>query len=161
MSLPMFHKLGRDIDFARFMRSFALLMRAGVPILDALKLSEPVVQKKEIAEVVQQMRIDVANGKPLSANLGSTNGVVPALMERSIKTGEETGTLEKALQNLADYFDDQVASSLKVIGSIVEPAMIVVVGIMVGVLMISVIAPVYGMISQLNSPTTTTGGPPQ
>ncbi len=161
MSLPMLHRLGRNIDFARFMRSFALLMRAGVPILDALKFSEPVVQKKDIAAIVHQMRIDVANGKPLGASLGSTAGVVPAMMERSIKTAEETGTLEKALQNLADYFDEQVASTLKVIGSIVEPVMIVFVGIMVGTLMISVIAPVYGMISQINSPTAQTGGPPQ
>jgi type II secretory pathway component PulF len=161
LALPMLHKLGRDIDYARFMRSFALLMRAGVPILDALKYAEPVVQKKEIALVVHQMRNDVANGKELAGSLASTHGVVPALMERSIKTAEETGTLEQALQNLADYFDDQVSSSLKVLGSVVEPVMIVFVGIMVGVLMISVIAPVYGMISQLNSPTSTTGGPPK
>lgn len=151
MSLPFLRKLGDDIDLARFMRSFGLLMRAGVPILEALKLSEPIAQKKETSEIIHQMRVDVANGKPLAASLSDTNGVVPALMDRSIKTAEETGTLDQALQNLADYFDEQVNSRLKIIGSIVEPAMIVLVGVMVGTLMISVIAPIYGMIGQLTA----------
>ncbi len=151
MSLPFLHKLGTDIDLARFTRSFGLLMRAGVPILEALKLSEPIVQKKATAEVVHQMRLDVANGKPMAASLESEDGTVPVVMERSIKTAEETGTLDQALQNLAEYFDDQVAQRLKVVGSIVEPVMIIFVGIMVGTLMISVIAPVYGMVGQLTA----------
>ncbi len=155
MSLPFLHKLGRNIDYARFMRSFGLLMRAGVPILEALKLSEPIVQKKDTSEVVHQMSKDVANGKPLAASLVDDGATVPAVMERSLKTAEESGTLDEALQNLAEYFDDQVASSLKVIGSIVEPVMIVVVGAMVGTLMISVIAPVYGMIGQLTAQSST------
>jgi type IV pilus assembly protein PilC len=151
LRLPMLKKLGINIDLARFTRSFGLLMRAGVPINDALNLSQRVVQKKQIINVITQMRADVEAGKPLSNSMHKPGSVIPPIMWRSIKTAEDSGTFDQTLQNLTDHFDSQVAESLKILSSLVEPVLIVVVGVLVGLLMISIIAPIYNMISQINS----------
>jgi type II secretory pathway component PulF len=151
LRIPFLRKLGTNIDLTRFNRSFGLLMRAGVPIMEALNLAERVVSKKEITAVIEQMKKDISNGKPLADSLDVSDHVVPAIMARSIKTAESTGTLDETLQNLTDYFDEQVAQTLKVLSSLIEPLMIVVVGVLVGFLMIAIIVPIYSMISQINS----------
>lgn len=150
LSLPVLKVLGNNIDLARFTRSFGLLTRAGVPLLDALDLSQRVVQKKQLAAIIQRMRRDVAAGNPLSTNLRTNRKVIPPLMARSIETAETSGTLEATLQNLTEHFDEEVNASLKVISSLIEPVLLVVVGAMVGTLMVTIIAPIYNLISQIN-----------
>jgi type II secretory pathway component PulF len=150
LSLPGLKELGTNIDLTRFTRSFGLLMHAGVPVVEALSLSQKVVRKKSIIELIDRMKANVENGKPLSAGMRGTKGVVPPIMSRSIETAEESGTLEKTMQNLTEYFDEQVSGSVKVVSSLVEPVLLVLVGLMVGALMITIIAPIYNLISQIN-----------
>ncbi len=151
LALPMFRQLGVNIDLTRFTRSFGLLMRAGVPIVESLELSERVVQKKAIVQIIEQMKVDIAAGRPLASSLRKPRSIIPPIMSRSIKTAETSGTLNQTLQNLTEYFDDQVTESLKILSSLIEPILIILVGIMVGGLMIAIIAPIYNMISQINS----------
>jgi len=150
LSLPVLKTLGNNIDFTRFCRSFGLLMAAGVPLLEALELSEHVVQKKSILHIIRQMRANVEAGRPMSDSLRDTHGLVPPIMVRSMETAETSGSLEDTLHNLTDYFDEQVSGSLKIIGSLVEPVLLIVVGVLVGTLMITIIAPIYNLISQIN-----------
>ena len=150
LSLPMLQKLGTNIDLTRFTRSLGLLMGAGVPIVEALDLSEHVVTKKSIIIIVRQMKADVAEGKPLVSSLTKEKSEIPIIMSRSIRTAETSGTLEATLMNLTEYFDEQVTTSLKVLSSLIEPVLIVIVGVLVGALMVSIIAPIYSMISQIN-----------
>lgn len=150
LSLPYLRTLGINIDLTRFTRSFGLLMHAGVPLIESLNLSAEVVRKKAIVALVEQMRTNVEAGKPLSTGLRDAHGLIPPIMSRSIETAEQSGTLEKTMQNLTEYFDEQVSGSLKVISSLVEPVLLVVVGVLVGTLMITIIAPIYNLISQIN-----------
>lgn len=150
LSLPGLKKLGINIDLTRFTRSFGLLMHAGVPVIEALTLSQKVVRKKNINQLVSHMKENVENGKPLSTDLRKAKGVIPPIMSRSIETAEESGTLEQTMQNLTEYFDEEVAGSIKVISSLVEPILLVLVGLMVGTLMVTIIAPIYNLISQIN-----------
>lgn len=149
LSLPGLRGLGRDIDLTRFTRSFALLMKSGVPLDDALLLSQRVVQKKQVVVVIEHMRTNITTGEPLSAGLRNSRRIIPPMMARSIETAEKSGTLEKTLQNLAEYFDEQVGQKLKGLSSMLEPVLIVIVGIMVGTLMITIMAPMYNLISQI------------
>jgi type II secretory pathway component PulF len=150
LSLPFLRRLGINIDLTRFTRSFGLLMHAGVPLIESLNLSEQVVHKKSIATLVHQMRTNVEAGKPISTGLREAHGLIPPIMSRSIETAEQSGTLEQTMANLTEYFDEQVNGSLKVISSLVEPVLLVLVGIMVGTLMITIIAPIYNLISQIS-----------
>ncbi len=150
LKTPGLSKLGTNIDLTRFTRSFGLLMRSGVPLEEALRLSGNIMQRKDIAKIVKQMRVDVGAGLPLSAHLRDTDGVIPVIMARSIETAEKSGTLDKTLQQLAEYFDNEVSESIKVLTALLEPILILLVGLLVGGLMVTVIAPIYNLISQIS-----------
>jgi type II secretory pathway component PulF len=150
LSMPGLKVLGTNIDLTRFTRSFGLLMHAGVPVIEALTLSQKVVRKKNIIVLIEHMKENVENGKPISTGLRAAKGVIPPIMSRSIETAEQSGTLEQTMQNLTEYFDEQVAGSIKVVSSLIEPILLVLVGGMVGTLMITIIAPIYNLISQIN-----------
>lgn len=150
LSLPLLKKLGDNIDLNRFTRSFGLLLRSGVPIVEALELSSKVVSKKSVAEVIERMQHNVRAGRPLGQGLHEYRRTVPVIMARSIETAESTGTLEDTMAGLNDYFDEQVSEKLRVLSSLIEPILLVLVGALVGGLMISIIAPIYNMISQIN-----------
>jgi type IV pilus assembly protein PilC len=150
LGMPGLAKLGDRIDFSRFTRSLGLLLHAGIPLNEALILSERVVQKKQVEAIVQRMRANVGAGKPLSDGLRGIKSTMPPMMIRSIETAEQSGTLEKTMQDLAEYFATQVSANLKTITALLEPILLVVVGIMVGTLMITIIAPMYNLISQIN-----------
>lgn len=152
LGMPGLRGLGRMIDLTRFTRSFALLVRSGVPLDESLDLSARVVHRREVLAVVNRMRSSLEHGESLAAGLRDPKSkkVVPPLMVRSVETAETTGTLEKTMQNLAEYFDEQVQQRLKVVSSMLEPILILVVGIMVGTLMITIMAPMYNLISQIN-----------
>ncbi len=149
LSLPGLRRLGITIDLAQLTRSMTLLLKAGVPIDEALALTKKTVQKKQIIAVISRMQQNVAAGKPLATGLRGNKGVVPPLMVRSLETAETSGTLEHTLQSLAEHFDEKASEALRAITSLIEPLMIVGVGVLVGGLMITVIAPVYSMMSQI------------
>ena len=150
LALPGLRQLGLNIDLARLTRSFALLLRSGLPLDEALTLSKRVVRKPQIIHAIEYMEHNIESGKSLGAGLREAEHAIPTIMARSIETAETSGTLEQTMQNLAEFFDDQVGESLKAATSLLEPIMIVVIGLMVGALMITIIAPIYNLISQVS-----------
>jgi len=149
LALPGLRRLGRNIDLSRFTRSLGLLLHAGVPVDEALTLSRGVVQKAEMVRLVDAMKRQVDAGKPLSGSLRAAKGLVPPIMIRSTETAEKSGTLEITMQDLAAYFEREVSQRLKAITTLLEPILLVVVGLMVGTLMITIIAPIYNLITQI------------
>lgn len=151
LQLPLLNHLGREIDLARFTRSMALLLKAGVPIGEALKLSRAVVVKKEIVRMVDHMEQAIDQGKPLSEGLQKSKRIVPTLMLRLVETAERSGSLEASMQNLSEHFQTRVSQRLQTIATLIEPIMIVVVGLLVGGMMLSIIAPIYGLIGKVRA----------
>lgn len=150
-NLPLLRKLGRQIDLARFTRSMALLLRSGIPVAEALELAKGVVNKKEILQAVDAMQKSVSSGKPMTDGIKKSKKIIPPIMLRILQTAELSGTLEKTMQELAEYFDEQVTRTLKNVTELIEPVLIVVIGLLVGGMMLSIIAPIYGIISQINA----------
>jgi type IV pilus assembly protein PilC len=149
LQLPFLTSLGREIDLTRFTRSLGLLLKAGVPIGEALKLSREVIIKKEIRRMADNMIVAINEGKPLSDGLEQSKRVTPTIMRRLIDTAERSGSLEASMQNLSEHFQTRVSHRLKMIATLVEPVMIVVVGLLVGGIMLSIIAPIYNLINQV------------
>lgn len=149
LNMPFLRSIGRQIDLTRFSRSMALLLHAGIPIGDALDLSAKVVNKKEVAAIIDGMKHAVDQGKPMSDALEHAQDIVPSVMKRIIQTAEASGTLDKTMQELADYFELQVNRSLKTITTLLEPVMIVVIGLLVGAAMLAIIAPIYNLVGQV------------
>lgn len=149
-SLPLVSTLIDQIDLTRFSRSMALLLTAGIPLVEALELSGNVVSKKEIAKVISYSKNKVSAGQELSEGFRHFKKIVPSIMVRITQAGERTGTLDQSMQELAEYFDSQVTNTLKTLTVLLEPIMLVIIGLLVGGVMISIIAPIYGLISQIS-----------
>jgi type IV pilus assembly protein PilC len=105
--------------------------------------------RKETADVINKSREFVLAGKPFSQGLRTAKGYIPTIMIKLVEAGEKTGTLESSMQDISDYFDYQVTNTLKTLTALLEPVMLVVVGVIVGGLMVSIIAPIYSLISKV------------
>lgn len=150
-SLPGVSGLMRQIDITRFARSMHLLLSSGLPITVALELAEEVILKKEILVLVQEAREQAVAGHAFSEGLRSKRKLFPPMMVKLMEVGEKTGTLESAMQNVSDHMDYQVTKDLKKMTTLLEPIMLVFVGVAVGGMMMAIIAPIYGLIGDVGA----------
>ena len=147
--LPIISNLVREIDLTRFSRSFSLLLHAGVPIINALDLSKDVVISRDTYKVISNSAEMVASGQKLSEGFKESKGVIPSIMVKLMEVGEKSGALEKSMQDISEYMDYQVSNSLRMFTALLEPVMLLVVGVLVGGMMMAIIAPIYGLIGQV------------
>lgn len=148
-SLPVISSLIKQIDLTRFSRSMYLLLVSGITITSALELSEDVVLRSDISKAISFAKETILSGKKLSEAFKQKKTIFPGIIIKIIEAGEKTGTLDKSMQDIAEYMDYQVTSTLKTVTTLLEPLMLVVVGLLVGGMMMSIIAPIYGLISQV------------
>jgi len=148
-SLPLISDLARQIDLTRFTRSLYLLLTAGIPITTALELTQDVVLKREIYQVITHAKEVVLAGRKLSQALRDKKKVVPTIMIKIVEAGEHSGSLDKSLVEISEFLDYEVSNKLRTVTALMEPLLLVIVGIMVGGMMLAIIAPIYGLIGQV------------
>jgi len=150
-SLPLISNLVKEIDLTRFSRNLFLLLSSGLPITAALELIANVVIRKDTAQIIRTSRDMVLSGKTLSEGFRVSKGYFPTIMIKLVESGEKTGSLDKSMQEISEYFDYQVTNTLKTLTALLEPIMLVIVGVVIGGMMLAVIAPIYGLISQVGA----------
>lgn len=151
INLPLIKNLTRKIDLARFTYQLHLLLNSGIAINYALDLCYRLVIRKDIADVILQAKQMVLSGKELSTGLKTKDKLVPTIMIRLIQAGEKTGTLVASTKDISEYLEYEVLNSLRTITALLEPIMLVIVGIVVGGMLIAIITPIYSLIGQINS----------
>jgi len=149
-SLPLLSNLAREIDLVRFSRSLGLLLASGIPISKSLELSQHVLVRKELIHLIEFARKEVIRGKRLTDALNNKNGIMPQIFIRMIDAGERSGKLEQSFQKTAAYFDDRVSATIKTLTTLMEPILLVIIGLIVGGIMLSIIAPIYQLISSIS-----------
>ncbi|KKU28478.1 MAG: Type IV pilin [Candidatus Amesbacteria bacterium GW2011_GWA2_47_11b] len=147
--LPGISGLVRQIDWTRFSRSLYQLLSSGLPITVALELAGDVVMDRRIAKLIARCREMVIAGKKVSDGLRMGKKIVPNMMIKLVEAGERTGTLDKSMQEISEHLDYEVGNSLKAATALLEPVLLVIVGISVGGMMLAIIAPIYGLIGQV------------
>lgn len=150
LSLPVISKLAQEIDLTRFSRSMYLLLNAGIPITNALVLTQEVVTKRIVAKAIGHAKDEVIAGRKLSKGFKDARKIFPSIMIKITEAGERSGSLDKSMQDVSQFFDYEVDNSLKVVTALLEPLMLVIVGVMVGGIMLAIIAPIYGLIGQVH-----------
>jgi len=148
-SLPLISNLIQQIDLTRLTRSLHMLLEAGVNISYSLELVEDIVINKHIYKMILYAKENVASGKNLASAFIKYKKYVPSLIIRVIEAGEKSGHLDKSLLETSEYLDYEVTNTLKSLTALLEPIMLVVIGILVGGMMLSIIAPMYGLIGQV------------
>jgi type II secretory pathway component PulF len=148
-SLPLISNLVEKIDLTKMTRSMYMLLNSGILITGALDLVQDIVINKHIAAMLKYSKTTVSSGKNFSEALKKYKQYIPSLMIKIIEAGEKSGSLEKSFLEVSEYLDYEVSRTLKTLTALLEPVMLVAVGIMVGGMMLSIIGPIYGMIGQI------------
>jgi len=134
----------QKVYVARFSRTLAGLVSSGVPLLDSLKIVSDAVGNVVFKNVIIDAAEKVKGGIPLSTPLRESEKF-PLLVSQMISVGEKTGELDHMLDNLADYYEEEVDSLVKNFSTLLEPIIIVVMGLIVGVLLVAILQPIYGL----------------
>jgi type IV pilus assembly protein PilC len=145
---PVFGPLLRKVAVARFSRTLSTMVSSGVPILQSLDIVAKTSGNKTIENGVLQAKKSIAEGQTLAEPLEAT-GVFPPMVIHMISIGETTGSLDTMLSKVADFYDDEVDVAVSALTSLIEPIMIVFLGIVVGGLIVAMYLPIFQIAGQV------------
>jgi type IV pilus assembly protein PilC len=148
LKLPLFGELIQKTATAQFCRTFSSLTRAGVPILMSLEIVREITNNSIVSDAISNSRQDVLQGIPLSVALGRMN-VFPDMSISMLSIGEETGEMDAMLSKVADFYEDEVEATVKALTSMLEPAMIVLVGGIVASILLAMYLPMFSVFDQI------------
>lgn len=149
LKAPVFGPLMLKVAVARFTRSLGTLMRAGVNILGALEIVAKTAGNVVIEEAVLNTKLSIQSGESITKPLVDS-GVFPPMVTRMIEVGEKTGALENMLHKVAEYYEDQVDTAVAGLTSLIEPLLIVGLGISIGTIVIAMFMPLIKMIEAVS-----------
>jgi type IV pilus assembly protein PilC len=150
LRMPLFGKIMTEKVVADFAHTFATLLNAGISILETLELTKDAVGNVAFAEDLQNVRDSIERGEGLEKPLRQSK-LVPPLVTDLLTTGEEAGSLEKISRQVAEIFEQQVESSVSTLKSLIEPVMILGLGLIVMFLVLSFFVPYVSMLGQISS----------
>jgi type IV pilus assembly protein PilC len=146
LKLPIFGELLRKVAIARFARTLGTLVSSGVPILESLNIVAGAAGNKVVEEAILRGRISISEGQSISEPL-SQSGVFPMMVTQMISVGETTGSLELMLNKVADFYESEVDTAVATLSSMLEPVLMIFLGVIVGGLVISMYLPIFKMAS--------------
>jgi len=144
LKLPVFGPLLRKVAVAKFTRTLSTMLASGVPILEGLDIVAKTAGNKTVESAIMRSRKHISEGKTISEPL-SESGVFPNMVLQMISVGEATGELDKMLQKIADFYDEEVDNAVGALTSLIEPMMMVFLGGSIGGLVISMYLPIFQM----------------
>jgi general secretion pathway protein F len=144
LRMPLAGSLSHKIAVARFSRTLGTLLESGVPLLSALFIVKNIVNNRLISDVIENARREVEEGQSLSGSL-SKSELFPPLTIQMISVGEQSGNIEQMLYKVSDSYENEVESNIMMITSLLEPVMILVMGLFVGFIVISILLPIFEM----------------
>ena len=148
LKLPLFGELIQKTAIAQFCRTFSSLTKAGVPILTSLDIVREITNNSIISDAISNSREDVLQGIPLSIALDRKK-VFPDMSISMISIGEETGEMDAMMSKVADFYEDEVEAIVKALTSMLEPAMIVLVGGIVGSILLAMYMPMFAVFENI------------
>jgi type IV pilus assembly protein PilC len=142
---PVFADIVIKINLARFVRVFSSLIKTGMPIVDALEASSDVVGNIYYKQAIKESASKVRTGSPLASGFKKYPKLFTDLVIQMMEVGEESGTTDAVLGEVAEFYEREVDIKMKNLSSIIEPMIMVVVGIVVGILAVGLITPIYNL----------------
>ena len=148
ITMPLLGPILRKIILSRFASSFAMMYSSGITVLDAIRSCEEIVGNRPLESALHRAGQQIAEGKNLTAAFQDL-GVFPPLVIRMLRIGENTGALDTALLNVSYFYNREVKESIGKVQAMIEPALTLVLGAILGWVMLSVLGPVYDTISKM------------
>jgi len=148
LRLPVIGDIVQKMAISRFSRTFSTLISSGVPMMRSLEIVGETSGNTVISQAIENARSSIREGQKVSQPLVQC-GLFPAMVTHMIDVGEETGRLSDMLAKVSDFYDQEVDNAVKALTSLVEPALIVVMGGIVGFIAVSVMAPIFSIVSNI------------
>jgi type IV pilus assembly protein PilC len=149
VKLPVISKVMIQLDSARFARTLSTLLKSGVPIMVGLDVSSDVLKQPKLKSQAKSFSEGVSKGESLSDILSKKKVGFPTTMTQTIQAGEKTGSLEVVLEELASFYEMEVDYSLKRATALLEPLLMLIIGVAVGAMVILLITPIYSIVGGL------------
>jgi type IV pilus assembly protein PilC len=140
--MPIFGGVAHKICLARFTRTLASLIRSGVPILEVLGIVAQTVGNVVMERAIRTATVDIERGEGLAAAL-SKHPVFPSMIIRMITAGEQTGKVDNMLERISDFLDEEIETTLSGLTSMIEPILIVFLGVVIGSMVICMFLPIF------------------
>jgi type IV pilus assembly protein PilC len=148
LRVPILGELATKTAISRFARTFGTLISSGVPVLRALEIVIDTAGNRVISDTISRARAAIKEGEKISTPLFGSK-VFPLMVTQMIAVGEETGRLDQMLVKVSDFYDEEVDGTLKSLTALIEPMMIVGLGLIVGFIAVSVISPIYEIVGSI------------
>lgn len=144
INVPIFGTLFRKVYMARFARTLATLLTSGIPMLEAMDVTKRAIKNTIVEDAIQRSANKVKAGKSLSSTLEAEDSFIP-LVPQMIAIGEQSGAVDDMLIKVAKFYEDDVDSAINNLAVTIEPVMMVVLGVIVGLVIAAVLLPIYGL----------------
>lgn len=150
LHLPVIKEMSKEINAARTARTLASLISSGVSIVNAINITKDVIQNHYFKEILVLASKNVEMGEQLSVTLDNKNGdLYPVFVSEMLSVGEETGKIVEMLENIAGYYENAVDQKTKDLSTIIEPFLMILIGIVVGVFAIAMMLPTYSLVDAI------------
>jgi type IV pilus assembly protein PilC len=149
IKLPVFGPIAHKICLARFTRTLSSLVRSGVPILEVLQIVSQTVGNVSMEKAIKQAASDIERGEGISAALGK-NPIFPSMVIRMMSAGEQTGNIDTMLERVSNFLDEEIEATLSGLMSLIEPMLIVFLGIVIGGMVICMFLPIFNLANIVN-----------
>jgi type IV pilus assembly protein PilC len=146
LRVPVFGKLVHKTAMTRFARTFAVLLRSGVPILESLEITSDTVNNTVVSSAVKETQEAVKRGESIAAPL-QRHAIFPPMVVQMLAVGEETGNVDTMLEKVADFYDQEIEATVDALTSLLEPLLIVVMGGAVGGMVVALYMPMFQIIN--------------
>lgn len=143
---PVANELVKKVALVHFARTFGNLIGSGLSAVDSLSIASESINNDNYTKAIDKTIENVKNGIPLSRSLGEFPELFPSLLISLITVGERTGTLEEILITFADFYEEEVDNQLKELTSVLEPVLLLIMGLMIGSIAVSIILPIYQLV---------------
>lgn len=146
LSLPVLGELFRSIAIERFTTSLGILIKGGISIVHAIEVAAKAAANKVIEEAIDKVKLNVIEGRPMSVPMAET-GVFPPLVVQMVAVGEESGRLAQLLDEISKFYAEDISTKITRLVNLFEPAILVVMGVVIGTLVVAMYLPIFNMAS--------------
>ena len=150
IKLPIFGQIAHKICLARFTRTLSSLIRSGVPILEVLQIVSQTVGNVVMEKAIKTACTDIERGEGISAALAKHPHLFPTMITRMMSAGEQTGNIDNMLERVAKFLDEEIETVLSGLMSLIEPLLIVFLGVVIGGMVVCMFLPIFNMANIVN-----------
>ena len=143
LRVPLFGRISRSNNLASFCRTLGVLLKSGIPVVQGLGITSQTLRNMSYKKALDKTSDEVQRGKRISDNLRAESFLFPITVSKMIQVGEKTGNLEETLIYLAEFYEKEIDNVTKNLSNILEPILLIVIGLVVGFIAIAIIMPIY------------------